>query len=153
MVASELARVVRVVAVSPGDVQPERERLEVVVDELNAGVARERGCRLSLWRWETDAHPGLHVEGPQGLIDDAMRIEDADVVVGIFWRRFGTPTLGAGSGTEHELRRAFSAWKQRARPQMMVYFGERKYMPRNSAEAAQLSFREAMPEQHCGGAT
>jgi hypothetical protein len=42
------------------------------------------------------------------LIDQAMRIEDADVVVGIFWKRFGTPTLDAGSGTEHELRHAFS---------------------------------------------
>jgi tetratricopeptide (TPR) repeat protein len=151
MVVSELARTVRVVAVSPSDVQTERDRLEVVVDELNGGVAHERGCRLSLWRWETDAHPGLHLEGPQGLIDDAMRIEDADLVVGIFWKRFGTPTLEAGSGTEHELRRAFSAWKQRARPQVMVYFGERKYMPKDSAEAAQLqqllSFREAMPEE------
>jgi tetratricopeptide (TPR) repeat protein len=151
MVASELARMVGVVAVSPGDVQAERDRLAVVVDELNAGVARERGCRLSLWRWESDAHPGLHVEGPQGLIDEAMRIEDADLVVCIFWKRFGTPTSDAGSGTAHELRRAFLAWEQRARPQVMVYFCERKYMPKDSAEAVQLqqllSFRETMPEQ------
>jgi hypothetical protein len=40
MVASELVRVVRVVAVSPGDVQAERNRLELVVDEVNQGVAR-----------------------------------------------------------------------------------------------------------------
>ena len=88
---------VRVVAVSPSDVQAERDRLEAVVDELNEGVARERRCRLSLWRWETDAHPGLHVEGPQGLIDHVMRIEDADVVVGIFWKRFGAD-VGRGVG-------------------------------------------------------
>lgn len=25
---------------------------QTVVDELNRGVARDRGCRLSLWRWE-----------------------------------------------------------------------------------------------------
>jgi tetratricopeptide (TPR) repeat protein len=152
MVASvESARVVRVVAVSPGDVQAERDRLESVIDELNRGVARERRCRLSLWRWETDAYPGLHLEGPQGLIDDAMRIEDADVVVGIFWKRFGTPTLDAGSGTEHELRRAWRAWQDGQRPQVMVYFCERKHMPKDSAEAAHLqqllSFREAMPKE------
>jgi hypothetical protein len=35
----ELARVVRVVAVSPGDVNVERRRLEKVVDELNRGLA------------------------------------------------------------------------------------------------------------------
>jgi tetratricopeptide (TPR) repeat protein len=151
VVSGELARVVRVVAVSPGDVRAERERLEVVVDELNRGVASERGCRLSLWRWETDAHPGLHLEGPQGLIDEAMRIEDADVVVGVFWKRFGTPTLDAGSGTEHELRRAWSAWRERGRPQVMVYFCERRYMLEGSAEAVQLqqvlSFRETLPKE------
>jgi tetratricopeptide (TPR) repeat protein len=151
MSASEWARVVRVVAVSPGDVQAERDRLKAVIDELNHGVARDRGCRLSLWRWETDAHPGLHVEGPQGVIDDAMCIEDADVVVGIFWKRFGTPTLDASSGTEHELRHAFSAWTKRGRPQVMVYFCDRGYMPRDTAEAAQLqqvlSFREALPTE------
>jgi len=147
----ELARVVRVVAVSPGDVMEERERLAMVVDELNRRLARERDCQLSLWRWETDAHAGKHLEGPQGLIDVAMRIQDADVVVGIFWRRFGTPTFGAGSGTEHELRRAWSSWRENGRPQVMVYFCQRPYMPKSTAETAQqqqvLSFREGMPEQ------
>jgi tetratricopeptide (TPR) repeat protein len=151
VVSDEWARVVRVVAVSPGDVQAERARLQAVIEELNRGVARERGCRFSLWRWETDVHPGLHLEGPQGLIDVAMRIEDADLVVGVFWKRFGTPTLDAGSGTEHELRRARSAWQQRGRPQVMVYFCERKYMPKDTAEVAQLqqvlSFREALPKE------
>jgi hypothetical protein len=150
-VSERSARVIRVVVVSPGDVQAERDRLEAVVAELNDGVARERGCGLSLWRWETDAHPGLHVEGPQGLIDDAMRIEDADVVVGIFWKRFGAPTLDAGSGTEHELRCALSVWRERGRPQVMVYFCDRKCMPAGSAEAAQLQqvlrLREAMPKE------
>jgi tetratricopeptide (TPR) repeat protein len=139
------------VAVSPGDVRAERDRLEAVLDELNRGVARERGARLSLWRWETDAHPGLHLKGPQGLIDDAMRVEDADVVVGIFWKRFGTPTLDTGSGTQHELRRAWAAWRERGRPQVMVYFCDRGYMPKDTAEAAQLqqvlTFREALPKE------
>ena len=149
--SGDLARVVRVVAVSPSDVQAERDRLEAVVDELNRGVAQERGCLLSLWRWETDAHPGFHVQGPQGLIDQAMDIEDADVVVGVFWKRFGTPTSVAGSGTEHELRRAWTAWQQRRRPHVMVYFCDRKHRPSDTTEAAQLqrllSFREALPKE------
>jgi hypothetical protein len=127
----------------------ERKRLGEVVDELNRRLALEHGCQLSLWRWETDSHPGLHLEGPQGLIDIAMRIEDADLVVGIFWKRFGTPTLHADSGTEHELRRAWSAWRENGRPQVMVYFCQRPYMPQSIAETAQqqqvLRFREAMP--------
>jgi tetratricopeptide (TPR) repeat protein len=148
--SSELARVLRVVVVSPGDVMVERERLGDIVDELNRRLAPAHGYQLSLWRWETDAHPGLHLEGPQGLIDVAMRIEDADVVVGIFWKRFGTPTAGAGSGTAHELQRAWSVWRETGRPQVMVYFCQRPYMPQSSAETVQqkqvLSFRETMPE-------
>src|SRR5947199_933087 len=109
----EQVQVVRVVLVSPGDVPGERAVAQTVVDELNRGVAADRGCRVSLWRWETDARPGLHLEGPQGLIDEGMRIEEADVVVGVFWKRFGTPTRDADSGTEHELRRAWIAWRER----------------------------------------
>jgi WD40 repeat protein len=147
----EHVRLVRVVAVSPGDVKGERKRLAAVIEELNRRLAPQRRCRLELWRWETDAYPGLHLEGPQGLIDAGMRIEDADVVVGIFWTRFGTPTSDAGSGTEHELRRAWAAWQARGRPQVMVYFGERKSRPKDASEAAELqkllSFREAMPKE------
>jgi hypothetical protein len=147
----ELVRVSRVVAISPGDVRIERNRLAMVVDELNRVVAPSQGQRLVLWRWETDAHPGLHLEGPQGLIDEQMRIEDADVVVGIFWQRFGTPTGDARSGTEHELRRAWHTWSEHGRPRVMVYFSERKSRPTSAAEARQLQdllgFREALPKE------
>jgi len=111
--AGEQIGVVRIVVVSPGDVAQERAVAQTVVDELNRGVAADRGCRLSLWRWETDARPGMHLQGSQELIDELMDIEDADVVVGVFWKRFGTPTGEAASGTEHELRRAWSAWQER----------------------------------------
>jgi hypothetical protein len=50
MVASdELARVVRVVVVSPGDVRAERDRLEAVVDELNEAGWLAAGSRR-YWR-------------------------------------------------------------------------------------------------------
>ncbi|MGO9976417.1 MAG: hypothetical protein ACLP01_27145 [Solirubrobacteraceae bacterium] len=91
--------VVRVVVVSPGDVMAERKAVVSVVDELNRRVAPAQGCRLSVWRGETDARPGLHLEGPQGLIDERMQIDDADLVVGTFWKRFGTPTGDAATGT------------------------------------------------------
>jgi hypothetical protein len=145
-------RVLRVVVVSPGDLTVERDVLRTVIDELNRDVAPSRGCRLSLWRWETDARPGLHLQGPQGLIDHAMKIPEADVVIGIFWKRFGTPTSEADSGTEHELRRAWAAWKEHGHPDVMVYFCERPHTPRTAAELEQwkrvFDFREALlPEQ------
>jgi tetratricopeptide (TPR) repeat protein len=144
-------RVLRVVVVSPGDVAEERAVAHTVVEELNRGVASSGRCRLSLWRWEIDARAGIHVEGPQGLIDELMDINDADVVVGIFWRRFGAPTCEAQSGTEHELHRAWAAWRERGRPEVMVYFCTRPYSPMVPEELAQwqrvLEFRDALPEQ------
>jgi hypothetical protein len=44
----EMVRVVRVVAVSPGDVMEERKRLWKVVDELNRRLAPAHGCQLSM---------------------------------------------------------------------------------------------------------
>ena len=72
------AKILRVVVASPGDVQAERDRVPVVVAELNRGVAADRGLRLEVYRWETDVYPGFHAEGPQGLIDPILRIEDSD---------------------------------------------------------------------------
>lgn len=142
---------VRIVMVSPGDVADERAVAHSVVDELNRGVAAVRGCRLSLWRWETDARSGMHLDGPPGLIDELMDIEDADVVVGVFWKRFGTPTGDADSGTEHELRRAWAAREDQGRPEVMVYFCVRPYSPKTSEETTQwgrvLDFRRELPTQ------
>ena len=65
-------------------------------------------------------------KGPQGLIDPILRIEDGDVLLGIFWKRFGTPTTDAGSGTEHEFLRAYASWQQHRRPQIMAYFNHQR---------------------------
>jgi len=148
---SEDAQRVRVVVVSPGDVARERADVQGVVDELNRTIGVDRGLVLSLWRWETDAYPAMHLEGPQGVIDELMDIEHADLVIGVFWKRFGTPTSDAGSGTEHELRRAWAAWHARGHPQVMVYFCTRPYTPVSSQETAQwgrvLDFRRDLPRE------
>ncbi|MGO9901768.1 MAG: tetratricopeptide repeat protein [Solirubrobacteraceae bacterium] len=142
---------VRVVVVSPGDVADERETVVSVVEELNRRVAPDKGVLLRVWRWETDARPGLHLEGPQGLIDERMEIAESDVVVGIFWKRFGTPTGDAQSGTEHELRMAWESWRQAGRPDVMVYFSAAPASPSTSTELEQwqrvLKFREQLPKE------
>jgi hypothetical protein len=140
-----------IVVASPGDVQAERNVLPTVVEELNHGIARDRGLRLELARWETDAYPGFHPEGPQGLIDSILRIEECDILIGIFWKRFGTPVSDAQSGTEHEFRRGYEAWKQTGRPQIMVYFNQRSYAPKTREETDQwgqvLDFQRNFPKE------
>lgn len=140
-----------VVVGSPSDVPAEREAVHRVCAELNRSTARDRGLVLEVGGWDTDAYPGFHPEGPQSLIDACLGIEDCDVFIGVFWKRFGTPVPDAGSGTEHEIRKAYAAWQDKERPQVMMYFNQAPYFPQSSEEAKQqlkvLKFREAFPKE------
>ncbi len=128
----------RVVVVSPGDVLPERQSVEGIADELNRGLADVLGLRLEVVRWETDAFPGFNKDGPQGHIDKVLRIDGSDLVVGIFWKRFGTPVKDAASGTEHEIRGAYKSWESTGSPQIMVYFKQAPPGDLTPDETAQL---------------
>lgn len=142
--------VVRVVLVSPSDVLAERDIAERLIHETSRALGPSHDLVLEPWRWEADSYPGFHPEGPQGLIDELMEIESSDLVVGIFWKRFGTPTADSASGTEHELIKAWTSWKATRRPQVMVYFSGAPAKPTRQ-ELAQwdqvLAFKEKFPEQ------
>jgi hypothetical protein len=73
-------KILKIVIASPGDVQAERDIIPAIVDELNKGIADERSVRLEVYRWETDAYPAFHPQGPQGQIDCCLRIEDCDLI-------------------------------------------------------------------------
>jgi hypothetical protein len=147
----EQVRVLRVVVASPGDVQSERDSLPEVIDELNKSTAADRGLRLELTRWQTDAYPGFHPEGSQGQIESGLDIEHSDVLIGIFWKKFGTPVKEAQSGTEHEFRKAYEGWKSKREPHIMMYFSERPYAPKSSEEMDQwskvINFKEKFPHE------
>jgi formylglycine-generating enzyme required for sulfatase activity len=142
---------IRIVVASPGDVQAERDALAHIIEELNDGVAADRNVRLALSRWETDTYPGFHPEGPQGLVDAKLRIAECDIVIGIFWKRFGTPVKDADSGTEHEFRTAYESWKKTKRPHVMMYFNQTPHAPQSPDEAEQwvkvLKFRNEFPPE------
>ena len=72
-------------------------------------------------RWEADTHPGFHALGPLGLVDEVLEIERADLLIGIFWHRLGTPTADGMTGAEHEFRKAYLSWQSTRRPEIMVY--------------------------------
>ena len=140
MARQEMIQPVNLIVVSPGDVQAERETMDAIIADLNRIISSQFGLALRVLRWETDVYPAFHLEGPQGQIDEALQIDNCDIMVGIFWKRFGTPVRDAGSGTEHELGRAYTAWKASGgkRPQIMVYFKNKKYECKDDAEKQQL---------------
>lgn len=145
MSKQEMIQPLNLIVVSPGDVQAERETMDAIVADLNRIISSQFGLVLRVLRWETDVYPAFHLEGPQGQIDEVLQIDNCDIMVGIFWKRFGTPVKDAGSGTEHELGRAYTAWKASGgkRPQIMVYFKDKKYVCKDDAEKQQLAQVEA----------
>ncbi|HEX4772660.1 MAG TPA: SpoIIE family protein phosphatase [Bryobacteraceae bacterium] len=148
---NQLVRILRLVVASPGDVAAERRIVPTVVDELNKSVCADRGLRIETIRWETDAFPGFHPEGPQGLIDGILRLDACDILVGIFWRRFGSPVQDADSGTEHELRLAYRSYVETGRPHLMVYFNQEPATPQSPKDAEQwvqvLRFHEELEKK------
>ena len=85
------------------------------------------------------------------VMDGWLRIEDSDLLVGIFWKKFGTPTQDAESGTEHEFQLAYEIWKKNGRPQIMMYFNEKPFRTTNTAEGNQMllvvKFKENFPKE------
>jgi hypothetical protein len=144
-----MVQVLRVVVASPGDVAAERGIVDSVALELNRTVAADRKVRLEVARWETDAYPGFHVEGPQGICDRVLRIEDCDLLVGIFWTRFGKPTPDGMTGTEHEIHKAISSWQNKSSPHVMVFFNSAAPNLRSGPERRQWAlvaeYRERFP--------
>lgn len=144
---------IRIFLASPGDVGGEREQLAKVVQELNITLSvltPQRGVVLELVRWETHVHPGFGRDA-QDVVN--QQIGDYDIFVGIMWRRFGTKTTVADSGTEEEFRLAHTTWeKTRKLFQILFYFCQAPAAPpATSEEVAQLgrvvAFRQELTQR------
>ena len=122
----------RVFVASPGDVTAEREHVKTVADELNRGIAAQAGFVLDVVRWETHARPDMG-RAEQLILE---QIGQCDLFVGIMWRRFGTPTGVAGSGTEEEFNHALRAWRRSGQPRMLCYFSRAPGEPPETVEEA-----------------
>ncbi len=138
----------RVFVASPGDVAAERDHVNTVADELNRGTATDAGFVLEVVRWETHTRPDMG--RTQQLILD--QIGHVDLFIGIMWRRFGTPTGVADSGSEEEFEHALRNWRRSGQPRMLCYFSRAPAEPPATPhEATQLlkvtQFRERV-ESH-----
>lgn len=136
---------ITVFVASPGDVAKERRALDAVADEINRTVGSAEGFRLAVKKWETRARPAAG--RPQGVIN--QQLGPSDIFVGIMWKRFGTPTGKAGSGTEEEFDEAYAQWKRKRKhkPEILFYFRESKFYPRTAAETRQFAAVQAFREK------
>lgn len=126
-------RHIRIFVASPADVSGERDQLGLVVKELNETIAPYKSFSLELVRWETHCTPATG--RPQGVVN--AQIGSYDIFVGIMWKRFGSPTGNAESGTEEEFRIAYDAWQKEQSPSILFYFCQQPFMPRTVEELDQ----------------
>jgi len=138
---------IRVFVASPGDVQAERDRMPEIRDALNRTLGTRLGIAIDLWRWEKDQRPRLG--DLQAWIDGEL--DQADVVVALFWKRFGEPTKkGRPSPTAGEVLDSIERWKKTGKPELLLYFCERPFLP-DAKELEQygkvLEFKRAVGEK------
>jgi hypothetical protein len=110
---------IRVFVASPGDVSEERDIASHVVGEINRVFGSSFGVQLEAVRWETHASPDVGSDA-QDVIN--RQVGEFDILVGVMWRRFGSPTRRARSGTGEEFERAYRSFKDHGRPRIMFYF-------------------------------
>jgi len=137
----------RVFIASPSDVVTERTTVARAIDALNRVLAQDRDVILEAVRWETHTTPD--VGRPQAVVN--RQIGSYDIFVGIMWKRFGSPTGKADSGTQEEFEGALELHKAVRRPRILFYFREAPFFPRTQDDAEQtrrvLAFRESVQQQ------
>ena len=120
---TERSRVLRIFISSPGDVVEERTLTKRVLERL----AGEFSGRITLEPVFWEHEPLLATDSFQKQI---VRPSETDILVSILWSRLGTRlpaqfTRADGSrydsGTEYEFEDAVTAYKQKGKPDLLVY--------------------------------
>lgn len=108
------SQTIRIFIASPSDVTPEREIAKTVIANWNKANSAATGVNLMSQIWEENVIPQMG--NPQGIINNRI-LKDADILVGIFWSRIGTPTMEYVSGSVEEIEKHTSKGKD-----AMLYF-------------------------------
>jgi diguanylate cyclase (GGDEF)-like protein len=133
---SETVTRVRLFVASTNDLAEEHAAMRVVIDELNHSIASDRKLVLELVSWHTHAWPGVGTD-PQDVIN--QEVGSSDIFIGIIWKRLGTPTPRAASGTVEEFERAYARWLSRKYPQILLYFKCTPFFPQSLEEIENLA--------------
>jgi hypothetical protein len=123
-------RVYQILIASPSDVKEEHEIAVRVIQDWNHLHSNKRRIAVLPLRWETHTAPEYNVR-PQEAINRQI-VDDCDLVVAIFWTRFGTRTGESDSGTLEEIERVAKAGKP-----VMLYFSHVPVDP-NSIDFPQM---------------
>lgn len=111
-------RKIRLFMASPSDTSEERKAFASVVQSINRSRAEKAGFHLAPILWEEYAYP--EAENPQAIINKLLA--DAELVIVVFWNKFGAPTKRFPSGTMEELFLSLNKRKTTGWPSIKIYF-------------------------------
>ena len=121
---------------SPSDLKDERASIDEVINELNLTFGKQQDIHLELLKWETHSAPAISINHPQEIINSDLG-NDYDLFIGLIWKKFGTPTNDANSGTEEEFLNAYNRFLENPNSlQILFYFNSKP-----------VSMSEINPEQ------
>ena len=82
-------------------------------------LAPDKQLTLDLVERGKSVAPGLGRDA-QDVVN--RQIGDYDIFVGILWKRMGTPTAVASSGTQEQDQRAYASWQRDKKLPILFYF-------------------------------
>ncbi|MEM7311122.1 MAG: hypothetical protein AAF682_30910 [Planctomycetota bacterium] len=114
-------KTLRVFVGSPSDGEPERAVLKLLLAEINDDLAAlEIPVAFRFLAWDDGVFPD--VGRPQAVINE--RLDEADVVLLLFWHRFGSDAGEERTGTEEEFFRALERRHREGSPRILLFFKE-----------------------------
>lgn len=114
------AEIINCFIASPNDTEKERQACDEIFADINNSLGKILNCRIESIKWENNVRPGFG-EHPQEVINNQVG-NNYDLFIGIMWKKFGSPTSNAGSGTEEEFDRAYKRFKNNDNIEIMMYF-------------------------------
>lgn len=123
---------------SPSDLQDERLSIDEVINELNLTFGKQQDIHLELLKWETHSAPAIAIGHPQEIITSDLG-NDYDLFIGLIWKKFGTPTNEADSGTEEEFLNAYSRFLKNPNSLQILFYFNSKPVSLSEMNPEQLS--------------
>lgn len=106
----KLVKSFRLLLSCPSDLQEIKLKLLEKINNFNKSYGERNGISINLVNWKDDAYPQMG-KSPQKILNDQF-VSSSDMVVAMFWTRFGTKTDNYESGTEEEIEIMLKSGKQ-----------------------------------------
>lgn len=106
---------------APSDVAAEKKQINSIVGQLNDGLADALHIVLQVKEW-SQVVPDMG--RGQEVIFEQLPVDQWDIMIGILWLRYGTPSGSSDSehsGTHEEFNAAYRYWQKTGKPHIMFY--------------------------------